>query len=162
MIDAKLWIEHLSDPLVLVGFGFFVFATLAAVVVKERRDTSANAKLAVKMIFGLSVIITLGGFFIAIKKIKVEPDYTDGTLVDQSKKDMGNSNFSSGKGVINKPVASDKLPSPMNHENKTDSGGLTTSQSNKSTKSIVLTTSGVASPAIESGGDVTITYGKSE
>ena len=70
MIDAKPWIEHLSEPLVLAGFGLFIFATLATVILKQRRIVSANAKLAVMMSFALALISVVGGVWLAGRKVE--------------------------------------------------------------------------------------------
>ena len=163
MIDPKLWIEHLNEPLVLVEFGFFVFATLAAVVVKQRSNVSANAKLAVKMLFALGVIITVGGFFIAVKKtervlmnppINVNRQNTEGDLSPA---------ISAGKDVNVQYEASGQPQKPLNHTGATDNGALADSPAeSNSTNSTDQKTTGYQSPAIQSGRDVNIQYGKSK
>lgn len=68
MIDAKPWIENLNNPLVLVGFGLFVFATLITVLIKKRKNISAIARSFIGMTFVLALITVLGGLWIAVNK----------------------------------------------------------------------------------------------
>lgn len=83
MGNVQPWIEHLSEPLVLAGFGVFVFATIAAVVVTHHGNASANTKPVVGMLFALALFIVVGGLLLASNKSVHEQPPQAASVIEQ-------------------------------------------------------------------------------
>jgi len=159
LIDAKPWIEHLSEPLVLAGFGLFIFATLAAVLLKQRRIVSANAKLAVMMSFALALIIVVGGVWLAGKKTEPGQVQTPPPALEQKTDGAQSPAVSSGKDVHIQYVAPVPPQKPSSPAGTSSTGNMPVPPAQKSPSNASQETKGDQSPAVQSGGDVNIQYG---
>ena len=65
MSDITPWIEHLSDPLVLVGFAIFTLAGLVKLFKPEKLTGKATEGLfhkGLNFVFVLGLLIVIGGF----------------------------------------------------------------------------------------------------
>ncbi|OQX10039.1 MAG: hypothetical protein BWK73_21305 [Thiothrix lacustris] len=65
MSDITPWIEHLSDPLVLVGFAIFTLAGLVKLFKPEKLTGKATEGLfhkGLNFVFVLALLIVIGGF----------------------------------------------------------------------------------------------------
>ncbi len=65
MSDVTPWIEHLSNPLVLVGFAVFTLAGLVKLFKPEKLSGAATAGLfhkGLNFVFVLGLLIVIGGF----------------------------------------------------------------------------------------------------
>jgi uncharacterized membrane protein len=65
MSDVTPWIEHLSNPLVLVGFAVFTLAGLVKLFKPEKLNGKETAGLfhkGLNFVFVLGLLIVIGGF----------------------------------------------------------------------------------------------------
>jgi len=136
VVNVNSWIEYLGDPLVLVGFGLFVFASAVTIVIKQRSAASSNAKVGIGMLFSLALIVVAGGIWLASNS-RVEPSQQ--LAGNQKGKVEEKSNLSPKPEII-----------------------TTFSPAGKKNSNIIQQTQGNQSPAIQSTGDVNITFGASE
>lgn len=160
MIDAKPWIEHLNEPLVLTGFSLFIFATLAHVLLKQRRNVSANTKLAVTtMLFALALITVVSGVWLAGMKTESGQVQTLPPAIEQKTEGAQSPAVSSGKDVHIEYTAPVPPQAPSSHSGTSSTGNMTVPPAQKSPSNITQETKSDQSPAVQSGGDVNIQYG---
>lgn len=160
MIDAKAWIAHLNEPLVLAGFGLFIFLTLAGVLLKQRRIVSVNARLAVMMSFALALIIVVSGVWLAGKKTESgQVPASPSEQITQITQGAKSPAVSSGKDVDIQYAASMLSQKPSIPAGTSSAGNNAVSPVLKSPSNISQETKGDQSPAVQSGGDVKIQYG---
>lgn len=65
MSDVTPWIEHLSNPLVLIGFAVFMLAGLVKLFNPEKlngRETAGLFHKGLNFVFVLGLLIVIGGF----------------------------------------------------------------------------------------------------
>lgn len=99
MINAKLWIEHLTDPLVLAGFGLSVVATFATALLKKRGNVSTHAKISIGMIFVFALITVVGGLWLASNKSEPKQPEQQTSNIQQNTKGAQSPAVNSGKDV---------------------------------------------------------------
>jgi len=90
MTGFDAWIEYLKEPLVLVGFGLLVFASVVTLIMKQRHVISDNARLAVKMLYSLALVVIVGGFWLAGQSPEKPPEDENTEIISVTKATYGN------------------------------------------------------------------------
>lgn len=154
MQDYTDWIEHLSHPLVLIGFILLLFTALFKAINLNKLTRKSN-ELILKIILISMILISILGISLgAITLLGLE-----------SKKHISDDNVNTIS--IEQKTIGDRSPSIISNSNVSINYGnkLETNEKNKniSKKSVIYNsiqqdTQGIQSPTIKSGDEVNINY----
>lgn len=148
-LDFSIWIEHLKDPLVLIGFVIVVISGILKKTI-EKQITSRLAALIVRYSFSIGLLVVVLGFALAfIKQTEQRVD------IDQKTKDVQSPVIITGEGSPVTITYGDHFERKETNQadfiqNKT--------QPNLKNLDIEQHTEGKQSPAVISGGDVNMNY----
>lgn len=153
MENTTNWIEHLQNPLVLIGFVLFLFAGLFKLIKTEKITGKASAALfnkGMNYLFILAIVIVIAGFALSFYQTHTE---------QQTTQTPPQTTEISTKGK--------QSPAVQSGEDVNINYGGTLSEQSKQTPKQEKTapqpptdvkTEGEQSPAVSSGGDVNINY----
>ncbi len=161
------WIEHLKHPMVLAGFGLFVFAMVLKPILSSFSDQLSETAIerlihkSITYVFILALVVIAGGIVLSFNPF--EPDPETKSLQDNTAK-------TTNANSIEQHTSGDKSPAITGKDVQLNYAGVLSSQ--KKTKQsniesptkqiqpvqIHQTTQGNQSAAIHSSGDVSINY----
>lgn len=169
------WIEHLQHPLVLAGFGLFIFAMLLRPLFLNNKKISGAGmerllRRGINFVFILALLAIIGGIGLSWKEggqgkvpaEKTQPvslpnsdDRSTGTVVDQATLGPQSPAINSGK-----EVRINYGPAPTESKKPADAPQTLPEKTKTEPAQVKQTTQGEQSPAINAQGSVEIHYGK--
>jgi len=162
--DLSKWIEHLKEPLVLVGFAIMLIAGLMRALLKKdiiRLTKAASEKVIRQLLlyaFFLGLIVIVLGFTLVFKKEAAKESGTPKEqIMQETKGGQSPAVITKEKVEIQYGGKPDKVGDDKAQSN---GGGKRENKTVPSIGNIEQKTEGGQSPTVVSGGDVKIQYDK--
>ncbi len=162
MNEISVWIEHLRHPLVLAGFGLFIFALIIKPLFlnsKKLNGTAVERLLhkAMLLLFVLAAMAVAGGLALNWQQAKADSSGKPSAVaVEQVTQGAQSPAINSGKDV-RVHYGGGAASGQKKAEKKAEAG---VQKQQAAPASVKQETKGEQSPAINSQGDVEINYGK--
>ncbi len=167
MSHFSKWIEHLNEPLVLVGFAIMLITGIMSAFLKRdifHLTKAASEKVirqALKYAFILGVIAIVLGFALAYKREAVRGVSSPKEQIKiETKGQQSPAVVTKNKGGNVEIRYEDATKKEPDSKTKSDDGDKKEGKDVPSSSNIELKTEGGQSPAVASDGDVKIQYNK--